>query len=198
MTLQERQINGLMIFLAAAMVMYGAGSAWHWNRPPDVNLTWGDIRSGPVIVEITGVTPRSGIYYLPEKTTLLQFLSMAGVEYADPAGPALSRPLKTGTSLRIHGNGQVTPEKMKAATLLALNLPIDINRAALADLLLIPGIGESTALRILDLRRSSGGRITNLESLMTIKGIKEKRFGQLKGYFYIEEKITGGGTVDTG
>ncbi|MDQ1277474.1 MAG: competence protein ComEA [Thermodesulfobacteriota bacterium] len=74
---------------------------------------------------------------------------------------------------------------MKTATLLALDLPIDINRAAFDDLLLIPGIGASTAQKILDLRRSAGGRITNLESLKNIKGIKEKRFEQLQGYFYI-------------
>ncbi len=186
MTLKERQINGLMVFLAAAMVMYGAGSAWLRNRPPDVNIPWGNIRSGPVVIEITGETPRSGVYYLPEKTTYLQFLNMTGVEYADQAGPDLSQPLKTGTTLRMHGNGQVTQEKMKSATRLALNLPIDINRTAFADLLMIPGIGESTARQILDLRQSSGGRISNLESLMDIKGIKEKRFNQLKGYFYIE------------
>ena len=186
MTLKERQINGLMVFLAVAVVMYAAGSALFRNRPPDVNLAWGNIRSGPVVVEIAGETARSGIYYLPEKTTFLQFLNLAGVEYSDPAGSDLSRPLKTGATLRIHGNGQVVQERMKTATRLALSLPIDINRAAFADLLLIPGIGEGTAQRIIDLRQSSGGRISNLESLMNIKGIKAKRFEQLKGYFYIE------------
>ncbi|HAJ27118.1 MAG TPA: hypothetical protein DCG53_07730 [Syntrophus sp. (in: bacteria)] len=186
MTLKGRQINGLMVFLAAAIVMYGAGSAWLRNRPPDVNLPWGNIRSGPVVIEITGETPRSGVYYLPEKTTYLQFLNMAGVEYENPVGPDLPQLLKTGTTLRMHGNGQVTQGRMKSATRLALNLPIDINRAAFADLLMIPGIGESTARRILALRQSSGGRISNLESLTDIKGIKEKRFNQLKGYFYIE------------
>jgi competence protein ComEA len=186
MTLKERQINGLIVFLAAAMVVYGAGSAWFRNRPPDVNLPWGNIQSGPTVIEITGETRQSGVYYLPEKTTLLQFLNMAGIEYANPAGSDFSQQLKTGLALRINGNGQVTREKMKAATLLALNLPIDINRAAFADLLLIPGIGETTARKIIELRQSSGGRISNLESLMEIKGIKEKRFSQLKGYFYIE------------
>ncbi|MFA5182987.1 MAG: helix-hairpin-helix domain-containing protein [Syntrophales bacterium] len=186
MTLKERQINGLTVFLAVAMVMYGAGSACFRNRPPDVNLPWGNIRNGPVIVEITGESPQSGVYYLPDKTTFPQFLDMAGVAYSSPIGPDLFLPLKTGTTLRIHGNGIVTEEKMKAATRLALDLPIDINGAAFADLVLIPGIGESTARRILDLRRSSGGRISDLESLMNIKGIKGKRFAQLKGYFYIE------------
>ena len=186
MTLKERQINGLMVFLAVAVVMYVAGSALFRNSPPDVNLPWGNIRSGPVVVEIAGETARSGVYYLSEKTTFLQFLSMVGVEYSNPAGSGLSQPLKTGVTLRIHGNGQVAQERMKTATRLALNLPIDINRAAFADLLLIPGIGEGTAQRITDLRQSSGGRINTLENLMNIRGIKEKRFEQLKVYFYIE------------
>jgi len=185
MILKERQINGLTVFLAIAMIMYAAGSAWFRDCPPDVNLPWGNIRSGPVVVEITGETTRSGIYYIPEKTTFQEFLNMAGVEYSDPAGLNLFQPLKTGSTLRIHGNGQVSREGMKTATRLALNQPIDINRAAFADLLLIPGIGESTARQILDFRRSSGGRINNLESLMNIRGIKEKRFEKIKGYFYI-------------
>ncbi len=186
MTLKERQINGLMVFLAVAMVMYFAGSTWFWNCPPDVNLLGINIRSGPVVVEISGETARSGVYYLPDKTTLLQFLNIAGVEYSNPAGLDLFQPMKTGSTLRIHGDGQVMQEKMKPATRLALNLPIDINRATFEDLLLIPGIGGSTAQQILDLRRSSGGKISNLKSLTNIKGIKEKRFEQLKGYFYIE------------
>ena len=185
MILKERQINGLIVFFTVAVVMYAAGSAWFRNRPPDVDLPWGNIRSGPIVVEITGETDRSGVYYLPVKTTFMQFLNMAGVDYSNPVGPDLFQPLKPGLTLRIHDNGQVTQEKMKTATRLALNLPIDINRASFADLLMIPGIGESTARHILDLRRSSGGRINNLESLMNIKGIKEKRFEQLKGYFYI-------------
>ncbi|MDQ1277473.1 MAG: hypothetical protein QG555_513 [Thermodesulfobacteriota bacterium] len=87
MTLKERQINGLMIFLASAMVMYGAGAAWLHNRPPNVDIPWGNIRSGPVVIEVTGETTRSGVYYLPEKTTLPQFLNMAGVEYSPPPAP---------------------------------------------------------------------------------------------------------------
>jgi len=185
MTLKERQINGLMVFLAVALVMYAAGSAWFQNGPPDVNLPWGNIRSGPVAVEIAGETIRSGIYYLPEKTIIQEFLNMAGVEYSNPAGLNLFQPLKSGSTLRIHGNGQVALEGMKAATRLSLNLPIDINRASFADLLLIPGIGESTARQILDFRRLSGGSINNLESLMNIRGIKEKRFEKIKGYFYV-------------
>jgi competence protein ComEA len=113
-------------------------------------------------------------------------MNMIGIGYAKASDPDFFPPLKTGLSLRVTANGQVMREKMKAATLLALNLPIDINRASFTDLLLIPGIGEATARRIIELRQSAGGRINNLESLMEIKGIKEKRFSQLKGYFYIE------------
>jgi DNA uptake protein ComE-like DNA-binding protein len=186
MALKERQINGLLIFLAAALIMYGAEAVWLHTRPPEVDIPWGNIRSGPVVIEVTGKTPRSGVYYLPEKTTLPQFLSMTGVAYSPPAGgPDLSQPLRTGTTLRIQGNGQVTQEKMKTTTRLALNLPIDINRAVWDDLLLIPGIGARTVQRILELRRDAGGRITDLENLKDIKGIKEKRFEQLQGYFYI-------------
>ena len=66
---------------------------------------------------------------------------------------------------------------------MALNIPININKATLEDLMLIPGIGETTALRIIQFRESAGGFHT-LEDLMKIRGIKEKKFEHLKKYLY--------------
>jgi competence protein ComEA len=70
---------------------------------------------------------------------------------------------------------------------LALGMPIDLNTATADDLLLIPGIGEKTAQNILTLRNRKV-RFRDIEELMEIDGIKEKKLAKLKQYLYLQKK----------
>ena len=58
---------------------------------------------------------------------------------------------------------------------------ISINYATFEELLQIPGIGESKALKIIDYRNTFG-LFQTLEDLMKIQGIKQKTFDKLKEY----------------
>ncbi len=99
--------------------------------------------------------------------------------------PALtSRRLYPGASLSLDGTGSIRMGDMGSAKRLALDLPIDINTACLDDLILVPGIKEATAIKILELRRQSGGRFHRLEELLQIDGIKEKRLRKLQRYLF--------------
>jgi competence protein ComEA len=51
---------------------------------------------------------------------------------------------------------------------------------------MIPGIGEKTAWQIIQLRKKYGG-FKNIDDLMAIRGIKEKKITKLKGYFTIDQ-----------
>ena len=62
---------------------------------------------------------------------------------------------------------------------------IDLNKAQLNDLVLLPGIGEATAMNIISYREANGGFKT-LEELLNVKRIGEKRFGQIKKYLFIQ------------
>jgi competence ComEA-like helix-hairpin-helix protein len=66
-----------------------------------------------------------------------------------------------------------------------LEKSINLNTAGLEDLITLPGVGEKTAVKILDLRTERGS-FKKLEELQEIKGIGLKTFNKLKNYVYIE------------
>ncbi len=72
----------------------------------------------------------------------------------------------------------------------ALRLPgektININTAGIKDLVLLPGIGEKTAQKIIDLRNKKG-RFTNLNELMEVRGIGKTRLSNIERFLYIDQ-----------
>lgn len=56
---------------------------------------------------------------------------------------------------------------------------VNINTATSTELQTLPGIGASTATRILDYRQKNGG-FKKVEDLMNVRGIGEKTFLKLK------------------
>ena len=57
--------------------------------------------------------------------------------------------------------------------------PLNLNTATVSQLETLPGIGKSTAERILEYREKSGG-FKKAEDLMNVRGIGEKSFLKLK------------------
>jgi competence protein ComEA len=57
--------------------------------------------------------------------------------------------------------------------------PVNINSASVAQLQTLPGIGASTAQRIVDYRQKNGA-FKKIEELMNVKGIGERSFLKLK------------------
>ena len=56
--------------------------------------------------------------------------------------------------------------------------PIDINKAPVDTLTLLPGVGKKLAMRIIEHRESSGGFKTG-EDLIEVKGIGEKKLEKI-------------------
>lgn len=64
---------------------------------------------------------------------------------------------------------------------IALGIPLNINTAGLDDLMALPGIGQITAQRILDHRKSQGNFKGKLK-LMEVKGIGPKTYNRIEKY----------------
>ncbi len=63
---------------------------------------------------------------------------------------------------------------------------VNINRVGIDELDTLPGIGPSTAQKIVDHREENGLFLT-IESIMDVSGIGEAKFNQLKELITIEE-----------
>lgn len=102
-----------------------------------------------------------------------------------PAGPL---PTVEGTILpayRFSPNAppQTIPFPARAAPIFFQ--PIPINRATVATLTTIPGVGRSLASAIIDYRRRSG-KITDRTGLLAIAGIGEKKAATIERYICYE------------
>ncbi|NBO69597.1 MAG: helix-hairpin-helix domain-containing protein [Bacteroidetes bacterium] len=60
---------------------------------------------------------------------------------------------------------------------------IDINKAGLHEFMQLPGIGQSTAEKILAYRTQQS--FTDIEDIMNVKGIGEKKFEKMKPYLKV-------------
>ncbi|MFN4131824.1 MAG: ComEA family DNA-binding protein [Caldimicrobium sp.] len=64
---------------------------------------------------------------------------------------------------------------------------LDLNKATLDQLKALPGIGEITAKRIIELRERKGG-FQSIEELKEVPGIGDKKLEVLKNYLTVKEE----------
>jgi competence protein ComEA len=64
------------------------------------------------------------------------------------------------------------------------NFKININKAPLESLILIPGIGEKIAKRIIEEREKK--KFSKIEDLLKVKGIGNKKIEKIKDYVIIK------------
>ena len=62
---------------------------------------------------------------------------------------------------------------------------VNINKSNLTELTSIPGIGESTAQKIIDYRNENG-KFSSIEDLKKVSGIGDKKFEKIKEYIDIK------------
>jgi competence protein ComEA len=183
--MSDRQLDGAIVLIVIAVIIYTLTFS-SFLLPSNVcdDIPYRDMRHDQIVIGITGDTSFQGIYWLPRKTKLIDLLKAAGIQRFEKFDEkTLHAQLSHGNDVVIDSGCKIIIREMDNAIKLALNIPININKATLDDLMLIPGIGEKTALQIVQFREKSG-KFRILEDLMKIRGIKEKKFAKLKKYFF--------------
>ncbi|MDP1991420.1 MAG: helix-hairpin-helix domain-containing protein [Syntrophales bacterium] len=185
MQVREAQRLGALTVLIASLFVY-LGTLIHERHPFPVSaLLWGDQRPDMITVELSGKPGADGIYFFPEATAFTELQRMTGHEVTGE-NPGFAQTLHSaGPALSVSvAGGMLKISDMPSVTRLALGLPVDINRATEEEFTLVPGIGESLAYQIVQLRNLRG-EFERLEDLKAVPGIKEKKLQNLEKYLSV-------------
>jgi len=139
----------------------------------------------PIIVHITGAVPRPGVYALAQGSRVQDAISAAGgfLAEAEKTGINLARALEDGEQLDIpyvEGASPVILEEPAAteAPVESTEL-ININFASQAELESLPGIGPTTAQKIIQYREQNGSFLTT-EDIINVPGIGPGTYERIK------------------
>jgi len=138
----------------------------------------------PVVVHIVGAVPRPGVYEFPEGSRVRDAVAAAGglLAEADPAAINLAAMLEDGQRLEIPyqpGAAPTSTAQEAANSTPASSDLININTATLQELDSLPGIGPTTAQKIIEYRQQHGP-FQALEDLMNVPGIGPATFDKIK------------------
>ncbi len=178
-----RSIFNVLIGVVAGFIL--AGALFLISRSPSgkpVTLAPAPTKS-PIVVQVSGAVPRPGLYQFAEGSRVQDAITAAGglLTEADVSGINLAARLEDGQQLDIpYSNGSAAPTATPSAT----NTPavsdlLNINTATLEELDSLPGIGPTTAQKIIDYR-TEHGPFQAIEDIMNVSGIGPATFDRIK------------------
>lgn len=155
--------------------------------------------AAPIAVHVIGAVPRPGLYEFPEGARVQDAIDAAGGLLAEGNADALNLAalLEDGQQLDIPYQGGSAPTEDTS-----LNLPsadetptdgsennteeansdvelVNINSASLEELDTLPGIGPTTAQKIIDYREVNGP-FSTIEDIMNVSGIGPATFEEIQ------------------
>ena len=139
----------------------------------------------PLVVHITGAVPRPGVNALPEGARVQDIISAAGgfLAEADKASINLARDLEDGEMLEIpytEGFSPIIPTPFQDIIVPGSDSDlININTASSFELETLPGIGPTTAGKIITYREENGPFLS-IEDIINVSGIGPGTYERIK------------------
>lgn len=145
-------------------------------------------RTAELVVDVAGAVANPGVYRLPEGSRVVDAVEAAGgpVEDAATAQVNLARLLKDGEQVYLpSSDGGALPGASAGGDARVATSGgdesgglVDINAATSQELEALPGIGPSTAAKIVA-DRETNGPFSSKEDLQRVSGIGEKKYAAL-------------------
>lgn len=184
MNLTQEQRRGLLLVFTLSI---GIGAFYFLNSRPQpapqavdvVTPLINQVEQSKLIINVAGKVKSPGVYQLPPGSRVIDAIEAAGnhIKGVDISDINLARLLVDGEQILVGGNRLQSSKSV--ARKITVDNPLDINRATLAQLDTLPGIGPVTAQRIIDYRNKVG-RINALDELKKISGLGGAKFEEIK------------------
>jgi competence protein ComEA len=140
----------------------------------------------PLVVHVIGAVPRPGVYEFAEGSRVEDAIQAAGglLAQAEVSFINLAAPLEDGQQLDIPFKDGAPPSGPFSEEPLATQNAnqselININEASLDELDTLPGIGPTTAEKIIEYRELNGP-FQNIEDIMNVSGIGPATFEEIE------------------
>jgi competence protein ComEA len=186
---RRRLLAGALLLAAALLVggrhLAGAGASSSGPVAPPARLELAREAEAPaLVVHVVGAVRRPGLYRLREGSRVADAVERAGgaTAKADQSLVNLAAPIADGVQIVVP---RQAPEAAAAAAggsateAGASAGPVHLNTATLEQLDALPGIGPTTAQKILDFREKHGA-FASVDELDAVPGIGPARLEQLR------------------
>ncbi len=161
------------------------------------NITEENNNQEKIVIHITGAICNEGIYELEENSRIADAVKMAGglKEDADLKQINLAYVLEDGMKINIPSKNEntnedsnntesyITKENLNSSNNTKIS-KVNINNATQTELETLPGIGPSTALKIINYRKEKG-KFNKIEDIKNVNGIGENKFNKIKEFIKI-------------
>ena len=153
-----------------------------------------------ILVHVSGCVKEEKIVSLPDGSRVNDAIEAAGglTKEADLSNINLAYILEDGEKIYIPKKGEEIPENNSSSMLSPSTSvtssssssskntsKVNINKATEAELETIPGIGPSTALKIINYRNENG-KFKSIEDVKNISGIGDSKYEKMKDYITIK------------
>jgi len=139
-----------------------------------------------IVVHVSGAVKQEGVFSLKSSSRLIDVLQAAGgaTNLADLDSINLAEKVKDGQKIivpvkKIALVRRSGDQETRISGTSSTGGKVNINTADEKELCKIPGIGKTTAQKIID-HRSSNGRFSKIEDIMKVKSIGKSKFGKIK------------------
>lgn len=183
---------GIVIGLVALSLRNGTRPGTIYITPArPVTITPGSTATSFIRVYVTGQVREPAVYQIPVGGIVQDLVLAAGgfTAEADQEIVNLAMPLSDGMHVHVPSVDELSTSSGEERQQFIVTTPgiglVNINLASLEELDRLPGIGPSTAQKIIDYRLIHGDFLSP-EDIMNVSGIGAGKFEQMKGLITIE------------